>query len=145
MGLVAALGCRACARYGVFTKDGQVHHQRSGQGRKRASDWRTVLLCWEHHHGPTGVHGMGTKAFPRHHGFTEEELVAECWQLLGVTEAQVLEWEADRQLRQAIAKARPKARRPKAEGPKRAWAQGRKIRSKNTLKYRDFGRHGFTY
>lgn len=44
---------------------------------RRASDWDVIPLCPEHHRGRTGVHGLGTKAFPQHHGFGEADLLAD--------------------------------------------------------------------
>ena len=44
---------------------------------QRASDWNVIPLCVEHHRGRTGVHGLGTKGFARHHGFDEADLLAD--------------------------------------------------------------------
>lgn len=71
MGRVAQLPCAICGAFGVH-----VHHIRTGVGMgKRASDFDTLPLCQEHHQGMTGIHGMGRKAWERHHGITELELL----------------------------------------------------------------------
>ena len=71
MGKVAQLPCAICGVYGVH-----VHHLRTGVGMgRRASDFDTMPLCPEHHQGMTGFHGMGRKAWERHHGITELQLL----------------------------------------------------------------------
>jgi hypothetical protein len=47
-----------------------------------------IPLCPEHHRGATGVHGLGTKGFPKHWGYTEEDLLKDTLKLLGVAEEQ---------------------------------------------------------
>jgi hypothetical protein len=49
---------------------------------KRASHFDVIPLCPEHHRGKTGVHGLGTKGFPKHWGFTEQDLLEDTKQLL---------------------------------------------------------------
>jgi hypothetical protein len=34
-----------------------------------------IGLCVEHHRGNTGIHGLGTKGFTKHYGFTEADLL----------------------------------------------------------------------
>ena len=71
MGKVAQLPCAICGVYGVH-----VHHIRTGIGMgRRASDFDTMPLCPEHHQGMTWFHGMGRKAWERHHGITELQLL----------------------------------------------------------------------
>lgn len=84
MGRVAELGCAVCRRMGYPGTPAEIHHLRAGTGAGRRSSHMDVLpLCVEHHRGKTGIHGMGTKAFVRHYGITEQELVDEVYQLLG--------------------------------------------------------------
>lgn len=72
MGRIAQMPCALCGVSGVH-----VHHIRTGIGMgRRASDFDTLPLCPEHHQGMTGIHGMGRKAWERHHGITELELLA---------------------------------------------------------------------
>lgn len=71
MGRIAQMPCAICGAFGVH-----VHHIRTGIGMgMRASDFDTLPLCPEHHQGMTGIHGMGRKAWERHHGITELELL----------------------------------------------------------------------
>lgn len=45
--------------------------------------WReTIPLCYEHHRGATGVHGMGTRGFARRYGLTETDLLEHVDRLL---------------------------------------------------------------
>ena len=48
---------------------------RGGRGWGKGDYTTLIPLCTEHHRGNTGVHGLGTKAFPKHYGFTEEDLL----------------------------------------------------------------------
>jgi len=84
---LAALGCMACRRiHGPHAPaEVELHHLRAGGWGK--GDYRTLIpLCYEHHRGQTGVHGMGTKAFDRtygiSHGFTQLILLGDALALL---------------------------------------------------------------
>ena len=75
-GKVAALGCAYCHFLHGAHAPGPVelHHLRSGGWGK--GDYKTLIpLCPEHHRGRTGVHGLGTKAFDRMSGTTQQELL----------------------------------------------------------------------
>ena len=75
-GKVAALGCAYCNFIHGPHAPGPVelHHLRSGGWGK--GDYKTLIpLCPEHHRGITGVHGLGTKAFDRMSGTTQQELL----------------------------------------------------------------------
>ena len=78
MARVAELGCVLCWHLGWGQAvPCEVHHQRTGIGAgKRASHYQTLGLCWTHHRGPQGIHGMGRKAFEKHHCITELRLLA---------------------------------------------------------------------
>ena len=80
---VAELGCMVCRRMGYEGTPCEIHHIRAGQGWGRSSHFETVGLCPEHHRGATGVHGLGTKGFVRHYGFTEQDLLDDVNRLLG--------------------------------------------------------------
>ena len=76
MALVAELGCAVCRRMGYPGTPAELHHPREGTGAgRKASHMDVVPLCPEHHRGKTGVHGLGTKGFPEHWGFGEQELL----------------------------------------------------------------------
>jgi len=77
---VASLGCIVCLRlYGSHDPAGvELHHPRAGIGMgQRASHLDVLPLCVEHHRGNLGVHGLGTKGFPKYWGFTEQDLLAD--------------------------------------------------------------------
>ena len=84
MSLVAELGCAVCRRMGYEDTPAELHHPREGTGGgRRASHMDVIPLCPEHHRGKTGVHGLGTKGFPKHWGYTEEKLLEDTMLLLG--------------------------------------------------------------
>ena len=73
---LAGIGCMLCRRlYGPHEPGPvELHHLRTGGWGK--GDYKTLIpLCREHHQGKTGVHGMGTKAFERHYGLTQQDLL----------------------------------------------------------------------
>jgi hypothetical protein len=65
---LAGIGCIVCRKeFGITDGPVQLHHLRSGGWGK--GDYTTLIpLCYEHHMGDTGIHGMGTKAFERRYG-----------------------------------------------------------------------------
>lgn len=80
------LGCMCCLMgMNIHTPDVELHHLRAGQGWGKG-DWMTLIpLCPEHHRGATGVHGLGTKGFPKHYGFTEHQMLDKTLHLLNIT------------------------------------------------------------
>jgi hypothetical protein len=85
MSAVAELGCSVCRRMGYPGTPAELHHPRSGVGMgKRSSHYDVIPLCPEHHRGKTGVHGLGTKGFPKHWGYTEEDLLNDTKKLMGL-------------------------------------------------------------
>lgn len=73
---LAELGCVACRRlYGAHEPAGvELHHYRSGGWGK--GDYKTLVpLCFEHHRGNTGIHGLGTKGFDKFYPFTQKDLL----------------------------------------------------------------------
>jgi len=84
MSRVAELGCAVCRRMGYEGTPAELHHPRAAVGMaQRASHMDVLPLCVEHHRGKTGVHGLGTKGFPKHWGFTEADLLEDVRSLLG--------------------------------------------------------------
>jgi hypothetical protein len=80
---LAALGCMACLRLRGPHDPGPVelHHLRTGGWGK--GDYTTLIpLCVDHHRGPSGVHGLGTKGFPKHYGFDQQDLLDDALLLL---------------------------------------------------------------
>jgi hypothetical protein len=80
------LGCMCCRMtFQPITPDVELHHLRAGRGWGKG-DWTTLMpLCWFHHQGPLGVHGLGTKALPKHYGFTEQDMLNNALRLLNIT------------------------------------------------------------
>lgn len=71
---VADLGCMLCKRLGLGETPAELHHLRTGGWGK--GDYTTLIpICYEHHRGNTGIHGLGTKAFEKHYGVTQQELL----------------------------------------------------------------------
>jgi len=77
---VSDLGCILCRHLGFEGTPAELHHIRRGGGRR--ADAPVIPLCPEHHRGNSGVHGMGRKAFHKHYGITEEELLEETHRLV---------------------------------------------------------------
>lgn len=74
---IARIGCILCRHLDIGHTPAQIHHLRTGQGMsQRAPHWLGIPLCAEHHLGPTGLHGMGTRAFERHYRLSETDLLA---------------------------------------------------------------------
>ena len=63
MGLIAQLPCVVCRSLDQPSGPVEVHHVAEGSGLR--SDFATVPLCYDHHRGAAGLHGLGTKAFLR--------------------------------------------------------------------------------
>lgn len=80
---VAELGCLVCRRMGYPGTPAEIHHKRAGTGAgRRSSHFDAMPLCPEHHRGKTGLHGLGTKGFPKHWGFDEDDLLQDVRDLL---------------------------------------------------------------
>lgn len=76
---LAGLGCMLCLH--IHGKHDpapvELHHLRSGGFGK--GDYTTLIpLCFNHHRGQGGIHHMGTKAFERHYGITQQQLLDKC-------------------------------------------------------------------
>lgn len=74
-----------CRNLGHQDTPAEIHHIRRMGGKRDNAP--VIPLCPEHHRGNTGVHGMGRKAFARHYGLTEEDLLQQVTQLLSQNEA----------------------------------------------------------
>jgi len=73
---VAALGCCLCHHlYGDHDPAPvELHHLRAG-GWGRGNYLTLMCLCYEHHRGNTGIHGLGTRGFVKYYGITQQELL----------------------------------------------------------------------
>ena len=83
---LACIGCMVCFRLHGNHEPGPVelHHMREG-GWGRGNYKTLIPLCPEHHRGKTGIHGLGTKGFVAHYGFTQQDLLDQALGLIGVT------------------------------------------------------------
>jgi len=91
MSRAAELGCAVCRRMGYEGTPAELHHPRAGTGAgRRASHYDVIPLCPEHHRGATGLHGLGTKGFPKHWGFTEQDLLDDTRTLLGFVPIKII-------------------------------------------------------
>jgi hypothetical protein len=91
MSRVAELGCMVCRRMGYEGTPAELHHPRAGTGAgRRASHMDVVPLCPRHHRGSDGLHGLGTKGFPKHWGFTEQDLLDDTRTLLGFVPIKII-------------------------------------------------------
>lgn len=80
---LADMGCMVCFRlYGPHDPGPvELHHLRTGGWGK--GNYKTLIpLCPEHHRGKTGVHGLGTKGFPVHYGFDQQDLLNDVFEAL---------------------------------------------------------------
>jgi hypothetical protein len=85
MNAVAELGCAVCRRMGYQGTPAELHHKRAGTGAGlRSSNFDVIPLCPEHHRGKTGIHGLGTKGFPKHWGYDESDLLMDTRLLLNL-------------------------------------------------------------
>lgn len=97
---LAEIGCILCAHLGTPGTPAEIHHPRSGVGMgRKAGHSEAIPLCIEHHRGKTGVHGLGTKGFPKHYGISEEELQRKAAAMVDALRAQrtVRRVDADKQ------------------------------------------------
>ena len=70
---LARFGCVLCFYLGYGEgSPAQIHHIRRTGKRKNAP---VIPLCYAHHIGDEGVHGLGRKAFEDKYDITEEELL----------------------------------------------------------------------
>ena len=75
---VASLPCVICRfKLGVTKYGVEVHHPTVPRRK-----WLVCPLCWEHHHGATGVHGLHRRGFERFWKVTDYDLLDWTWQLL---------------------------------------------------------------
>jgi hypothetical protein len=85
MNRVAELGCSVCRRMGYEGTPAELHHpRRLAGGWGRSGNMTVIPLCPEHHRGSTGVHGLGTKGFPKRWGFDETDLLRDTLDLLNL-------------------------------------------------------------
>lgn len=82
---VQRLGCVLCRHMGYHDTPAEIHHPRTGTGAgRKASHFDAIPLCPTHHRlGNDALHVLGRRAFERHHGITEMELLQITRNLMG--------------------------------------------------------------
>jgi hypothetical protein len=79
---VSRLGCSLCRHLGSEGTPAEIHHIRRSGIRSRSP---IIPLCPYHHRGSnTSIHGMGRKRFEREYAITEEQLLVQTQNLLGI-------------------------------------------------------------
>lgn len=74
---VLAVECVVCDHVALF-QNGRTyaHHMKLGAGTsQRNSGWLTIALCYEHHQGKTGWHGLGRRGFYTRYRLEEIDLL----------------------------------------------------------------------
>lgn len=72
---VRSMPCVVCSTMGVVQRtETQAHHVESV--RDGLSDYATAALCYDHHQGPQGVHGLSRRAFEMRYKLTDIDLIA---------------------------------------------------------------------
>lgn len=85
------LGCVLCRRlFGINDSPPVLHHYRGG-GWGKGGYLTLMPLCPPHHDGKEGVHGLGTKAFDRHYGFTQRDLLEDALRLVGFDDDKIIQ------------------------------------------------------
>jgi hypothetical protein len=59
--ILRRLPCVVCARYEATGEPPALHHVAEGSGIR--SEFGKVPICYTHHQGALGIHGLGSKAF----------------------------------------------------------------------------------
>lgn len=66
--------CVLCRYLGLADDSpASCHHLQTNRLRKNEE---TIPLCWHHHQGPEGIHGLGKKGFERRYKVSEADLLA---------------------------------------------------------------------
>lgn len=75
---VKSVPCVVCSKLGLPQRTPtEAHHVREGAGiSQRSSHFLTAALCREHHQGPNGLHGLGTRGFAARYKVDELDCVA---------------------------------------------------------------------
>lgn len=68
-----ALPCIVGVKMGMSCKCEELHH--AGDADER-NDWAQVPLCYEHHQGETGVHGLHRRTFHMRYKLTDVQMLA---------------------------------------------------------------------
>lgn len=72
---VRSIPCVVCRIMGV-TQEGPTFSHHVESVRDGLSDYATVALCYFHHQGPNGIHGLSRRAFEMRYKLTPIDLIA---------------------------------------------------------------------
>lgn len=71
---VRSIGCLVCKELGLGPTPAAIHHVESI--RDGLSEYAVVPLCWDHHQGPEGVHGLHRRVFEMRYKLTDIDMLA---------------------------------------------------------------------
>ena len=71
---VRDLGCIICKEMGLGKTPAAIHHVESI--RDGLSEYAVIPLCYDHHQGPEGVHGLRRKVFEMRYRLTDVDMLA---------------------------------------------------------------------
>jgi hypothetical protein len=72
---VRSLRCVVCRTMNVIqSTPTAAHHPESI--RDELSHYAAIALCWDHHQGPNGVHGLSRRGFEMRYKLTDIDLIA---------------------------------------------------------------------
>lgn len=71
---IHALPCIVCQEMGLISPEVEAHHVESI--RDKYSDYAAVPLCFDHHRGGNGVHGLSRRAFADRYRMSDIDLLA---------------------------------------------------------------------
>jgi len=72
--MVRGIGCIVCLHLDLGRTPAAIHHVESV--RDGLSAYAIVPLCYEHHQGATGVHGLSRRGFESMYKLTDIDLLA---------------------------------------------------------------------
>lgn len=71
---VRAINCIICKQLGLGPTPAAIHHVESI--RDGLSEYAVVPLCYDHHQGPEGVHGLRRRVFEMRYRLTDVDMLA---------------------------------------------------------------------
>jgi hypothetical protein len=72
---VRSLRCVVCTLMGQI-QEGRTYAHHVESVRDGLSDYATVAVCYDHHQGPNGIHGMSRRAFEMRYKLSDIDLLA---------------------------------------------------------------------
>ena len=72
---VRSVDCVVCRLFGM-PQEGPTYAHHVESVRDDVSDYATASLCWYHHQGPEGVHGLSRRGFEMRYKIGNVDLIA---------------------------------------------------------------------